>query len=316
MSDFRVVVLGSGAAVPTPERGTTSVCVLFRQHAFLVDAGEGVQLALRKARIRFHGITGVFITHLHGDHVLGLPGLLSSLSLLGRTRELHVWGPTGLQAWVQATIATTRTHLSFPVAFHVFHEEPGLCWESSDFQATAFPVRHRIPCWGVRFDERPRPPRLNKEVVNTGALSIEALRALKSGEIVQDITGGTVRPEDALLPPDVSRSFVYASDTLPCAGVIASSRGAGLLFHDSTFADGMRIRAKETGHSTAKQAAEIAKEAGVGTLMLGHVSARYAQRSDELHEEARSVFPECIVARDGLVVEVPRGHSVEKFSRE
>jgi ribonuclease Z len=157
---------------------------------------------------------------------------------------------------------------------------------------------------------------LNKAVVNTGLLSIEALRALKSGVTVQDITGGTVRPEDALLPPDVPRSFVYDSDTLPCAGVVASSRGAGLLFHDSTFADGMRKRAKETGHSTAMQAAEIAKEAGVGTLMLGHISARYAHRSDELHEEARSVFSECIVARDGLVVEVPRGHSVEKFSHE
>lgn len=313
MSDFRVVVLGSGAAVPTPERGTTSVCVLFRQHTFLVDAGEGVQLALRKARVRFHGISGVFITHLHGDHVLGLPGLLSSLSLLGRTRALHVWGPAGLEAWVQATVATTRTHLGYPVEFQVWPEEAGVCWESEDFRISAFPVRHRIPCWGIRFDERPRPQRLRKEVVRSGALSVEAMRALKSGETVLDSEGRTVRPEEALLPPEVPRSFVYASDTLPCDAVKEHGRGAGLLFHDATFADTLRKRAKETGHSTARQAAEVAAEAQVRSLLLGHISARYPGRADVLVEEACSVFPECTVACDGMMWEVPRGHSVDKF---
>ena len=313
MSDFRVVVLGSGAAVPTPERGTTSVCVSFRQYTFLVDVGEGVQLALRKARVRFHGITGVYITHMHGDHVLGLPGLLSSLSLLGRTRALQVCGPPGLEAWIQATVATTRTHLGFALEFHVWSEESGVCWESADFRISSFPVRHRIPCWGIRFDERPRPQRLNKEVVKEGGLSIEALRSLKSGKSALNAEGRTVKPEEVLLPPELPRSFVYASDTLPCDAVREKGRGAGLLFHDATFAEAMRKRAKETGHSTARQAAEVAAAAEVGSLLLGHISARYPGRGEALLAEARSVFAASEVAYDGLTVEVPRGHSVDKF---
>ncbi len=313
--DFKVVVLGSGAAVPTLDRGTTSLCVVYRQYSFLLDAGEGVQIALRKAKIRFHGLTGVCISHMHGDHVLGLPGLLSSLSMLGRTRALDVWGPPGLEAWLQATLAATRTHLGYPLLVHVWTEGAAACWSSANLTFSSFPVRHRVPCWGVRFDEVPRQRKLNKAVLSQLTLDIEALRDLKAGRTVTAADGTPVDPEAVLLPAVATRSFVYTADTLPCDAVVQAARGADLLFHDATFAEGMRKRAKETGHSTGVQAAEVAREAGVGRLVLGHISARYAGRASELIAEASAVFPATEVAVDGGILELPpRGYEVDKFS--
>lgn len=296
-----MVVLGSGAAVPTLDRSTTSLCVQYRQHSFLLDAGEGVQLALRRAHIRFHGLTGVCISHLHGDHVFGLPGLLSSLAMLGRTRPLDIWGPPGLEAWLQATLATTRSFIAFPLQVHVWPETPEPCWASEHVAFSAFPVRHRVPCWGVRFEEVPRPQKLNKAVLAAHPLELSALRALKAGEAVRAADGTWITPEHALLPEERVRSFVYTADTVPCDAVIEAARGADLLFHDATFADALRKRAKETGHSTAVQAAEVAKEAGVKKLLLGHISARYVGKAELLRTEAEAIFANVTTAEDGQV---------------
>ena len=311
--EFKVVVLGSGAAVPTLDRGTTSLCLVHKQHTFLLDAGEGVQIALRKAKIRFHGLTGVCISHLHGDHVLGLPGLLSSLAMLGRTRPLELWGPPGLESWLQATWATTRTHVNFPVHVHVWPESPAICWESAELTLRAFPVRHRIPCWGVRFDERARPRKLNKAAIAGIGLEIEALRQLKAGHPARAEDGTLVHPEEVLLPAAIPRSFAYTGDTLPCDAVVEGARGADLLFHDATFGGNLHKRAKETGHSTAGQAAEVATRAQVGCLVLSHLSARYTRHATELLEEARRVFPHTEVAEDGRVFHVHRLETVDKF---
>lgn len=296
-----MVVLGSGAAVPTLDRGTTSLCVQYRQHSFLLDAGEGVQLALRRAHVRFHGLTGVCISHMHGDHVFGLPGLLSSLAMLGRTQALEVWGPPGLEAWLHATLAATRSHLAFPLHVHVWSETPASCWSSAHLGFSSFPVRHRVPCWGVRFEELPRPRKLNKSFLAEHPMDLDAIRALKSGQPACALDGSWIQPEQALLPAERLRSFVYTADTLPCEATVAAARGADVLFHDATFQDDLRRRAKETGHSTANQAATVARDSGVRTLVLGHISARYAGSSDRLQAEAAAVFPNTVVARDGAV---------------
>lgn len=297
---FDVVFLGTGAAVPVPSRGTTSQLVDIHSHLYLIDAGEGVQLALRKNRLRFQKLRGVFISHMHGDHVLGLPGLLSTMSLLGRKEPLEVWGPEELEGWIRSTWRSIEAHMTFDVRFHVWStDHPQVLVESERHRLTSVPVKHRIPCCGLKIEEHSLSWKLDGKRAGESRLPFHVRQALKRGDSVK-FESELLEPEAWCTPPPKARAYVFSGDTRPCESLRSAAMNADVLYHDATFRDADRERAKSTFHSTTVEAARLAKQAGVKTLVLGHVSLRYKDVC-ELRDEALREHSHVIVAEDGLV---------------
>lgn len=297
---FDVVFLGTGAAVPVPSRGTTSQLVDIHSHLYLLDAGEGVQLALRKNRLRFQKLRGVFISHMHGDHVLGLPGLLSTMSLLGRKEPLEIWGPEDLEGWIRSTWRSIEAHMTFDVRFHVWSSDhPQVLVESERHRLTSVPVKHRIPCCGLKIEEHSLSWKLDGKRAGESRLPFHVRQALKRGDSVK-FEGEFLEPKAWCTPPPQARTYVYSGDTRPCESLRSASKNADVLYHDATFRDADQERAKSTFHSTTVEAARLAQQAGVKTLVLGHVSLRYKDVC-ELRDEALREHPHVIVAEDGLV---------------
>jgi ribonuclease Z len=297
---FDVVFLGTGAAVPVPSRGTTSQFLDIHSHTYLIDAGEGVQLALRENNRRFQKLRGVFISHMHGDHVLGLPGLLSTMSLLGRKEPLDVWGPPGLEEWMSATWKAIEAHMTFDIRVkHWSNSEPHILVETEKYRLTSIPVKHRIPCCGLKVEEHSLPWKLDGNKAGEARLPYHVRQSLKRGEPVE-FEGQTLDPAKWCAPPPAARSYVYSADTRPCANLLQAAQGASVLYHDATFSAEDHQRAKSTYHSTTVEAARLARQAGVGTLLLGHISLRYRDL-EALRNEALQEHPRVEVARDGMV---------------
>ena len=297
--NFEVVFLGTGAAVPTSTRGTTSQFVDIHGHTYLVDAGEGVQLALRRERLKFQKLRGIFISHMHGDHVLGLPGLLSTMSLLGRQTPLTVWGPPELGPWLAATWSSIQAHFAFDLHVEAWQEgRPQVLLEAAKYRLVAFPAKHRLPTCGLRIEEHSLPWTLNSGHPAFLDLSHRQRRELKAGLAVQ-IGDQTLTPEACCSAPPRPRSYVYSGDTRPCQALLNHAKDATLLYHDATFATADAERAKRTHHSTAYEAARLAHQAGVDTLVLGHISSRYKEVSLLLNE-AKTVHGNTLVAHDGM----------------
>ena len=296
---FDVVFLGTGAAVPVPSRGTTSQFLDIHGHTYLIDAGEGVQLALRNNKRRFQKLKGVFISHMHGDHVLGLPGLLSTMSLLGRQEPIDIWGPPDLDGWLRYTWGSIQAHLSFDVRVHEWSqsEVQTLC-EVGHYRLRSIPVKHRIPCCGLRVEEHSLPWKLNGQKAREARLPFHVRQALKRGESIV-FEDRELKPALWCIPPREARSYVYSADTRPCESLREASQGATLLYHDATFNDADAERAKSTHHSTTTEAARLARRAEVQTLMLGHVSLRYKDL-EALRQEALKEHPQVVLAKDGL----------------
>ena len=300
--NFEVVFLGTGAAFPVPLRGTTSQFVDIHGHTYLVDAGEGVQLALRQNKRKFQKLRGVFISHMHGDHVLGLPGLLSTMSLLGRTEPLTVWGPEALGSWLDATWRAIQAHMSFEVEHKSWGEGVQVLVECDRHRLLCAPAKHRIPTRALRIEEHSLPWKLDGAKAKAAGMPFHVRQALKRGEAV--LWNDEV--QEALnwcKPPAQARAYVYSSDTRPCASVKALAERADLLYHDCTFAERDAARAKDTHHSTAKEAARLASQAGVKQLVLGHISTRYRDVG-ELLKEAQGFHNDVVVAKDGMAKKV------------
>lgn len=303
---FELCILGAGAAAPSDRFATTSQALNIHEDWMLIDAGEGVQSRLRAMGVPWNRISKVFISHLHGDHFLGLPGLLGSMNLLGRTKMLTLLGPPDLELLVREIHRLTHTHLRYPIAFvHLCAEkEVELVFDSPRYEVLAFPTKHRIPTWGFRFNEKQLPLRIHKERADALKLERSQLLALKSGHRIQ-LEGGTMlTPEDCCHPPYERRSYVFASDTSYSEKVVHAARGAQLLYHEATFASDHRERARATGHSTAADAARVAREAEVNQLVLGHFSSRYRDLT-KLQAEAEAVFPRVSLASDGSRWKLP-----------
>ncbi|MDA0939592.1 MAG: ribonuclease Z [Bacteroidetes bacterium] len=297
---FDVVFLGTGAAVPVPSRGTTSQFLDIHSHTYLIDAGEGVQLALRKNDRRFQKLRGVFISHMHGDHVLGLPGLLSTMSLLGRKETLDVWGPPELEAWMSATWKAIEAHKTFDIRFKTWSDsEPLILLETEKYRLVSIPVKHRIPCCGLKVEEHSLPWKLEGKKAGEARLPYHVRQSLKRGESVE-FEGQILDPAKWCAPPPAARSYVYSADTRPCASLLKAAQGASVLYHDATFNAEDHQRAKSTFHSTTVEAARLARQAGVGTLLLGHISLRYRDL-EVLRNEALQEHTRVEVARDGMV---------------
>jgi ribonuclease Z len=300
---LKITFLGTGASIPTPQRGLSAVAVRRKNELLLFDCGEGTQRQMIKARVSFHRKTKVFVTHMHGDHVLGLPGLLQTMSLLGRTKELEIYGPRGIKAFVDAINQTVRYTLTFPLK--VLEKEPGLVCEEKEYTVTAIQSIHLNPSLIYALAEKPRPGIFHpKKAKDLGIPEGPLWSKLQSGSSVKLPDGRIVEPEMVLGAPRHGRKIVYTGDTGPSKNLVNLAKNADLLIHEATFEDEMKERALEDKHSTPSMAAETAKKAGVKRLVLTHISARYKD-ADRLLQQAKLIFNDTCVAEDFLILELP-----------
>ena len=302
---FSIRILGSSAATPTTRRNPSSILVNMDYTYFLMDCGEGTQLQIRRFKVRLQRIKHIFISHLHGDHFFGLVGLISTFHLLGRKEELHVYGPEKLREIIDIQLKASQTELIFPLHFHTTNpSEPEIVFETDAHYVKSFPLDHRIETTGFIFGEKLKPRKVKKSFLFFDEdISVEDILKVKAGEDFVSKSGKVYKNEDITDDPPVPASFAYCSDTRYYEPVAERVSKADILYHEATFMDKMKHVAEEKYHSTAKQAALIAKKAGVGKLLLGHFSARYREL-DELLAEARDVFPNTELAIDGVIHEM------------
>lgn len=297
---LNLTILGSGSAVPNLNRGVSAHYLNFNERRILIDCGEGTQLQLRRFKVKFQRLQYIFISHLHGDHFLGLFGLISSMHLLGRTQKLIIFGPEGLEEIVRHQFKITQVYLGYELAFVTLAaKEKELVFEDKSIEIYAFPLKHRIACFGFLFEEKQRDKNVDKEKIKEFNLSLVEILALKRGQDVER-EGQVLKNEALTLADEKPISYAYCTDTKYLEKLPDIIRGASLLYHEATFTNTHLDRAKATGHSTAEQAATIAKNAGVGKLLLGHFSARYLDVAPLL-AEAKIVFDNVVCVEDGDV---------------
>lgn len=301
---FTVTILGSGAAVPTLKRGTTAQFVSCQQRSILIDCGEGTQIQMRKFKVKFQGIQVILISHLHGDHVFGLSGLISTMQLLGRKESITIIGPVGIKAFLLNQFKLSGLYSGFPIDFReIKPETTGLVFEDKCIEIKTFPLSHRIQTQGYRINEKLGKLGLDKEAFDETGISTSYIQKLIAGEDVVDNEGKTVKSEDVTFPPKPAKSYAFCSDTAYHPPIIESLNNVDLLYHEATFVDKESERATETFHSTAKQAATIALKSNAKRLILGHFSARY--KTMEIHkEEAQSIFERVFIPEDGELFNV------------
>jgi ribonuclease Z len=301
---FELLVLGSSSASPTSERNPSAQLLNISERYFLIDCGEATQIQLRRFKAKFQAIDHIFISHLHGDHFFGLPGLLSSMHLLGRKQEINIYCPKELKGIIDQINEASQTVLNYKVNW-IFTSDNGLnmLFEDDKVQVYSFPLKHRIYCTGFLFKEKPLPRKIDKYKLEKLNISVADILLLKNGQDVINNAGELVKNEDATLDPPAPRSFAYCSDTIYSPKTATFVAGVDILYHESTFLEDKADRAKKTYHTTARQAAEVAKTAGVKQLLMGHFSARYGDLR-EFIEEARPIFENCVLATDGKKVKI------------
>lgn len=299
MTRFEVLILGNSSATPMYGRHPTSQVLNFNEQLFLIDCGEGTQMQLFRYGIKGSRISHIFISHLHGDHYLGLVGLLSSQHLVGRQGELHLYGPPALKEIIDLQFRHSDTRLRYPLIFHPTNENrQEVIFENTQLSVSSFPLRHRIACTGFRFDEKVRSASLKKEEVERLNIPVPYLRLLKKGiDYVAD-DGAVHRAKDLTYPPPSPRSYGYCSDTVMNEDYFEAINGVDLLYHEATFLHDRVERAKETFHTTSLEAAQIAQTVRAKKLLLGHFSARYKDLQPLLHE-SRAVFPHTELSEEG-----------------
>ena len=299
---FTVTTLGTGAALPARGRYPTSQLVNVHGAWYMIDCGEGTQERLRAIGFNFQRIGHIFISHLHGDHYLGLMGLISSMHLMGRLVPLHVYGPPELKEIIHIQLRASSTYLRYPLHVHSTGSESGTLLHSDErVTVSALSLQHRIACTGFLFREVPGQRSLRPDRV----AEIPQFRraAVKNGEDLVFPDGRRMTNAELTLDPPPPRTYAYCSDTAYAPELVPFLRGVDLLYHEATFTTAMAARAKETMHSTAEQAARIAAEAGVRSLLLGHFSSRY-KSAQVLLEEARPIFPNTELSFEGGVFKV------------
>lgn len=304
MEKFELHVLGCGSALPTTRHFPTSQIVNVRDKLFMIDCGEGAQLQFRKSHLKFSRLNHIFISHLHGDHCFGLLGLISTLNLLGRTAELHIHSPKGLETLLTPMLNFFNRQMTYKVLFHEFDtKEPTLIYEDRSLTVSTIPLCHRMPCCGFLFVEKQRPNHIIREMVDFYQVPVYELNRIKNGADYVTPEGKTVPNHLLTRPSAPSRSYAYCSDTIPLPSIVEQIKGVDLLFHEATFANEDAPRAKETFHTTAAQAAEVARSAGVKKLLIGHFSARYEDES-MLLQEASAIFPDTQLAKETLCLSI------------
>ena len=302
MEKFEVHILGCGSALPTTRHFSSSQVVNIREKLFMVDCGEGAQLQLRRSKLKFSRLNHIFISHLHGDHCFGLMGLISTFGLLGRTATLHIYAHAELEKLLAPQLEFFCKGMTYEVEFHAIDPtQAAVIYDDRSVSVSTIPLRHRIPTCGFLFQEKPTPNHIIRDMVDFYQVPVYELNRIKNGEdyVTPD---GTVVPNHRLTTPsEPPRSYAYCSDTMCLKSILPQIKGVDLLFHEATFAQCDAARAKETFHTTAIQAAELAREAEVKQLVIGHFSARY-EDENILLKEAKSVFDNTLLAKENLKI--------------
>lgn len=304
MEPFKVHILGCGSALPTLQHFASSQVVELWEKLFMIDCGEGTQIALRRSRIRFTKIGAIFISHLHGDHCFGLIGLISTFGMLGRTAPLHVFAPKEFKAMLFSMIDMFCRDLGYEVVFHdVDTTVSQVIYEDRSLTVTTIPLRHRIPCCGFLFREKEGRRHIRRDMTDFYHIPISRLDGIKAGDDWVTDDGQVIANERLTLPPDKPRSYAYCSDTQYIPTLHKLVEGVDVLYHESTYDSSCAERAKLYNHSTSEQAAIVARDAHVGRLLLGHYSARYDDE-EVLLREARAIFPNSYLSKEGMVVSI------------
>lgn len=288
-----LTILGYNSAIPTVKSAPTAQFLEMEERCFLIDCGEGTQVQLRKAKAKFSKINHIFISHLHGDHVFGLPGLISSFRLLGRETPLHVYGPKGIKEMMETIFRITETHQGFEVVFHELSSKKSeKVYEDNRVEVFTIPLDHRIYCNGYLFKEKPKERHLNmQEISKYPEIEICDYHNLKRGKDIQLSDGYILKNENLTKPAEPSVSYAFCSDTRYLESMIPIIKNVDVLYHEATFLHDLKKMADYTGHTTALEAAKIARKANVKKLILGHFSNRYNDLSVFLNE-ACEIFPE------------------------
>jgi len=302
--NFTVTILGSGAAIPTGDRNPTAHLVVLRNRVMLLDCGEGTQMQLRKNGYSLQKIDHIFISHLHGDHYFGLIGLINTMHLYGRTRELHLYGIEALKQLIDFQLSLSGTILMYPLIFHPFKtEEPELILDDEMLTVTTIPLNHRVPTCGFIIKEKAPFRKISKDFAKNVKVPFPFFEKIREGEDYID-EGGQVYPNKLITEePPAAKSYAYCSDTAYHEPIIPLIQDCDLLYHEATFMEDKAADARAKFHSTAREAATIALKANVKKLVIGHFSARYND-ADGLLKEAQAVFPATVLAEDGLKLQV------------
>lgn len=302
---FEVTILGSNSAIPAYGRFPTAQVLNVSEQLYLIDSGEGVQWRFQEYEIKRNKINQIFISHLHGDHIFGLIGLLNSFSLSKRKEPITVFSPKGLEEIIQIQLKYADTGLSFPLSFYDLETTKNqLIFEDNLVEVSTIPLQHRIPTCGFLFREKPRPLNINPAKIEEFEIPVEKIKEIKNGTDFKLLNGRVIPNEELTFPPVNPRSFAFCSDTVYSESIISIIQNVDLLYHEATFLHEMKDLAAETMHSTAKEAATIAKKSNVGQLIIGHYSSRYKDLMPLL-EEAQEVFPNTVLGIDGKTISVP-----------
>lgn len=301
---LHVIFLGTGGSVPTVERSLPAMLVQRQGEQLMFDCGEGVQRQMVKAKVGFHKKIKIFVSHMHGDHVLGLPGLLQTMTLLDRQRKLEVYGPEGIKQFLESVRESLQFGLTFPVEIHEVYDAGVVC-EEKEYKVEAVWSNHVVSGLAYAFVEKLRPGKFYPEkAMVLGVPEGELWSKLQHGDKIKLADGRVVRPKDVMGLPRKGRKIVYSGDTRPFKDFVKFAAGADLVVHEATFDDSLSEKAEVDGHSTPSQAGQQAKKAKAKKLVLNHISARYAD-AELLLEQAQKVFKETLVAEDFMVLELP-----------
>lgn len=296
---FEVTILGSSSATPTSERYPTAQVLNASGRFFLIDCGEGTQIQIRRQKIGFGKINRIFISHLHGDHFYGLIGLISTLNLLGMKKNIHIYSPSQLKDIIQPQLDFLKGDLQFEVIFHPLNfKKPQLIFEDKKVEVVSFPLKHSINCCGFLFREKQKEANIKKECIQQYNIPIAQIVKIKQGADFVTSDGETIPHEVLTTPPPPPLSYAFCSDTAFFPPVTEVIQGVNLLYHEATFTEELRDWADRTYHSTALDAAKIAKMANAGKLIIGHFSSRY-KSTEPFLREARAIFPNTEDVVDG-----------------
>jgi len=304
MEPFRVHILGCGSALPTLRHYASSQVVDCRGKQFMIDCGEGTQMQLRRASVRFTKLGHIFLSHLHGDHCLGLIGMISTFGMLGRTATLHVYAPGEFGDMLASQLAFFCKDPGYDIFFHAVdttvHQ---VIFDDRSLQVESIPLSHRIPCCGFLFREKPALPHIRRDMLDLYGIPVSQINNIKCGQGYQ-LADGTLVPHERLVTAaDPARSYAYCSDTRYLPQLHEMLHGVSTLYHESTYGDDNLQRAEKYYHSTARQAAQVARDAQVGKLILGHYSSRY-EDEEVLLRQAQEVFPNTFLSDEMAVFDV------------
>jgi len=300
---MKLTILGCHSATPHANKAPTAQLLATKKHLFLIDCGEGTQLLLRKEKVKFTHIKHIFISHLHGDHFYGLPGLISTFRLLGREAPLHIYGPKGIKESITLLLKLANSWTNYPLHFHELTQKSTVCLLAEDeIEVHTIPLKHRVYTNGFLFRETPKDRKINAEAVEQHQIDQSQMRNLKEGKDVVDAQGNSIANQKLTHDPRPPKSYAFCSDTAYHPQMIDQIHQVDVLYHEATFLNDHQELAQKTLHSTAQQAAQIAKDAHVKHLILGHYSSRYKDLT-QFQSEAAEIFPNVDLAYDGYSLE-------------